>query len=156
MVPVVVCPSMLARKSRWSPDHWFLNKNKRPLLNWASLRLACRRRSASALPRRWGRLTTIGWDIYDCSQLLLHGGPYREAARGLKGHAPASGYAVPDANRGCNKFAKSVELTRLGNTRVGPAGLGCLRVEPGPRGFRQFAAGLRTAENVAITGGALA
>src|SRR5262249_62247001 len=43
---------------------------------------------------------------------------YREAARGLKGHAPASGYAVPDANRGCDKFAKSVELTRLGNTRV--------------------------------------
>ena len=36
---------------------------------------------------------------------------------------------------------------RLGNTRVGPARFGCLRVEPGPHGFRQFAGRLGTAEN---------
>src|SRR6266511_3522444 len=34
-VPVVLCPRRLARKSRWSLDHWFLNTNKLPLLDWA-------------------------------------------------------------------------------------------------------------------------
>ena len=39
------------------------------------------------------------------------------------------------------KFAQRIGLTRLGNTRVGPARFWCLRVEPGPYGFRQLPGG---------------
>jgi hypothetical protein len=35
------------RKSRWSPDHWFLNTNKPAPLDWALLKLA----AAAAMPR---------------------------------------------------------------------------------------------------------
>ena len=49
-VPVVLCPSMLARKSRWSPDHWFLNTKKPAPLDSASLKLAFKRRIS------WGPL----------------------------------------------------------------------------------------------------
>src|SRR5215831_17296981 len=53
-VPVVLCPMRLARKSRWSPDHWFLNTNKPAPLDWASLKLAFNLLNASSLPRRCG------------------------------------------------------------------------------------------------------
>src|SRR5262249_14836036 len=63
-VPVVLCPRRLARKSRWSPDHWFLNTNKPAPLDWASLKLAFNLLNASSLPRRCGSVTMIGWAIY--------------------------------------------------------------------------------------------
>src|SRR5215472_13499051 len=85
-VPVVLCPRRLARKSRWSPDHWFLNTNKPAPLDWASLKLAFNLLNASSLPRRCGSVTMIGWAIY---WFLSRTTPskragYRKAPRSLK------------------------------------------------------------------------
>ena len=51
-------------------DHWFLNTRKLPPLDWASLKLACKRRTASALPSWCGRVTTMGCDITICLNRL--------------------------------------------------------------------------------------
>src|SRR5262245_23955267 len=85
-IPVVLCPRRLARKSRWSPDHWFLNTNKPAPLDRASLKLAFNLLNASSLPRRCGSVTMIGCAIY---WFLSRTTPskragYRKAPRSLK------------------------------------------------------------------------
>src|SRR5262245_29348096 len=70
--PVVVCPSRLARKSRWSPAHSSFTTTKPwPRLERTLLNPVLRRLTASCRESLWGMVTTTGRDmenlLYACN-----------------------------------------------------------------------------------------